>query len=180
MSVGAAVSAATGNACICVEHLEPAISSHPPNAKAAAVVLRPFQTTSECIPATGEKPQSLSNGFFSPDCPVSPLAGQWGAALLWQNRLPPPTRALCQHPHPMPCAEQLCWRGHWWHSGWRRSVAPTLSLTRPNNGMWQIPCTSKCRLSCWSVLTQASYWLSRVPPERLWPSGRRQCGTSEL
>lgn len=74
MSVEAAVSASTGNAYICVEHLEPAISSCPPNAKAAVVMLRLCQTLSEHIPATGEKAQGLCNGFFFPDCPVSPLA----------------------------------------------------------------------------------------------------------
>lgn len=74
MSVGVAVSSSPGNAYICVEHLEPAISSHPSNAKAAVVMLGPLQTPSEHIPATGEKPQGVCNGFFSPDYPVSPLA----------------------------------------------------------------------------------------------------------
>lgn len=169
MSVGAAVSASTGNAYICVEHLEPAISSHPPNAKAAVVMLRLLETPSEPIPATGEKPQGLCNGFFSPDCPVSPLTGG-SSPSLWQNRLPPPTGTLCQpinHPNLMPCAEQLCWRGHWWYLGWRRPVAPTLTLSCPNNGIWQIPLNEG--LSCWSGLTQVSHWLSRASPQRLCP-----------
>lgn len=94
------------------------------------------------------------NGFFSPDCPASPLTA--GSILsLRQIRTPPPTRALCPHPNLMSCAQQLCWRGHWWYLGWRRSVAPTLTLSCPNNGIWQIPFTSKCKLSYWSVLTQA-------------------------
>lgn len=139
---------------ICVEHREPAISSHPPNAKAAVVMFRLLQSPLKHIAATGEKPQRPCKWVLLPRLPC--LTSDSGDILsLRQIRTPSPTRALCPHPNLMSCAQQLCWRGHWWYLGWRRSVAPTLTLSCPNNGIWQIPFTSKCKLSYWSVLTQA-------------------------
>lgn len=80
MSVGAAVSASTGSAYICVEHLEPAISSHPPNAKAAVVMLRLLQNIflllgrSHRISVMGSSPQTALSH-----------SGQWGAPLFFDK-----------------------------------------------------------------------------------------------
>lgn len=106
---------------------------------------------------------------------------------LWQRGAAPLFDKIDSHFQPGHCVNILtsavlssCAGGHWLYLGWRRPVAPILTLSCPNNGIWQVPSTFKSRWSCWSALTQASYWLSLASPQWLWPSGRRQHATSEL